>query len=155
MVWVQEGFLCICSWQICTQKFVPVCASSRDVPIRFFLPRSQSESFICRYRVPIRYSAWTNIALDNTAALRKKAPASKLFLNSFFFILLKQIIYFYTTLSYSAYAIATLASTFFVSAGESVTLHCDSRPSCTASWSMWDAAHAWYLHVIYCFLHMT
>ena len=36
-------------------------------------------------------------------------------------------------LSYSAYAITTLASTFLVLAGESVTLHCDSRPSCAAS----------------------
>ena len=39
-------------------------------------------------------------------------------------------------LSYSAYAIPTLASTFLVLAGESVTLHCDSRPSCTASRSV-------------------
>ena len=39
-------------------------------------------------------------------------------------------------LSYSAYAITTLASTFLVLAGESVTLHYDSRPLCTASRSV-------------------
>ena len=39
-------------------------------------------------------------------------------------------------LSYTAYAIPTLASallTFLVLAGESVMLHCNSRPSCTAA----------------------
>ena len=57
---------------------------------------------ICWYRVPIRCLALTNIFLDNTAALRNKGPASKLFHNIFFFILLKQSIYFQMALSYSA-----------------------------------------------------
>ena len=97
----------------------------------FFYPSPSSLIFsICRYRVPIRYLAMTNIFLDNTAALRKKVPASKLYLNRFFFILLKQSIYFHMVLSYSAYAIATLAYHL------PVMLHCDSRPLCTASWSV-------------------
>ena len=73
---------------------------------------------------------------------------------NFFFILWKQSIYFYMSLSYTAYAIPTLAFTFLVLAGECVTLHCDSRPSYTASWSVWDAAHAWYLPIIHCFFHI-
>ena len=68
----------------------------------FFYPDLSPLIFsVCRYRVPIRNSALTNIFLDNTAALRKKAPASKLFLNRFF-MLLKQSIYFHMALSYSA-----------------------------------------------------
>ena len=38
---------------------------------------------------------------------------------------------------------ATLASTFLVLTGESVPLHCDSRPSWTASCDV-------YLHIIHC-----
>ena len=57
--------------------------------------------------------------------LRKKAPASKLFLYRFlFFILLKQLLYFDMALSYSAFV--TL----------NYHLGCVSRPSCTASWSV-------------------
>ena len=99
---------------------------SRDVPIRFFLTpiRSRSESF----NIPIRYSALTNIFLDNTAALTciQVVPL-------YFFMSLKHCIYLYMALSDSAYAITTLASTFLVLAGECVTLHCDSRPSCSAA----------------------
>ena len=75
----------------------------------FFYPdtdRSPLIFSICRYWV--RYLVLTNIFLDNTAALRKKVPASKLFLNRFS-PLLKQSLYFHMALSYSAYAIATLA----------------------------------------------
>ena len=92
---------------------------------------------ICRYQILIWYLALTNIFLDNTAVLRKKYlhPSCSLI---GFFILLKQSLYFHMALSYSAYAIPTLASTFLVLAGESVTLHCDSRPSCTASLSVWE-----------------
>ena len=64
-------------------------------------------SYLCRCRGLIRYLALTNIILDNTAALRKKVPASKLVFNSFlFFILLKRSIYFYMALHHSAYAMA-------------------------------------------------
>ena len=94
------------------------------------------------YWVPIRYLALTffffyNIFLDKTAALEKKVPASKLFLNRFF-------LYFVETkytLSYSSFLfflflIQHCPTTFLALTGESVTLHCDSRPSCTASWSV-------------------
>ena len=107
---------------------------TRDVLIRFFYPDPVPSPLIfsiCRYQVPIQYLALTNILMDNTAALRKKGPASKLFLNMFFFILLKQSIYFHMALSYS--------TCYF-----NIGLHlpcvsrwvCDSRPSCTASWSV-------------------
>ena len=84
----------------------------RDVSIRFFFYLDPDPSSLisckCWYRVAIRYLVLTNIFLDNTAALRKKVPASKLFLNRFS-PLLKQSLYFHMALSYSAYAIATLA----------------------------------------------
>ena len=44
-------------------------------------------------------------------------------------MLQKQSLYFHTALSYSTYAVTSVSSTFLVSAGECVTLHCDSRPS--------------------------
>ena len=54
----------------------------------FFYPDpdpSLSIFSICRYRVPIRYLVWTNIFLDNTAALKNNVLASKLFLSGFFY----------------------------------------------------------------------
>ena len=130
----------------------------RDVPNRFFSPWSRSESFLifckCRYWVLIWNLASANVFLDKTAAIRKIVPACKLFLNCFF-ILLKQSIYFDMVLSYSAYAIATLAY----------------HPPCISKWvydaalwqqnleysqlnCVWDAAHALYLHIIHCFFHI-
>ena len=90
---------------------------------------------ICRYRVPIRYLALTNIFLDNTAALGKNVPASKLFLNRFFLFSWNKL---YTGSGSFLFCICycNKLTTFLVLAGESVTLHCDSRPSCTASWSV-------------------
>ena len=80
--------------------------STRDVPIRFYLPRSRSESFKmskCWYWVPFWCLASTNIFLDNTAALRKnkylRLSCSIIFS---FLILLEQSIYFHMALSYSA-----------------------------------------------------
>ena len=90
----------------------------------FFYPDPNLSLLIfskCRYRVPIRYLALTNIFLDNTAALRKKVPTSKLFLNRFLLFCWNKV-YFHMALSYSSYV--------------SVTLRCDSRPSYTASWSV-------------------
>ena len=96
---------------------------------------------ICRYRVVIRYSAISDIFLDNTAALRKKVPASKLFLNRFFYLVETKYI-----LSRGSFLLCicywTLASTFLVSAGECVTLHCDSIPSCAASWSVCETLYS-------------
>ena len=112
----------------------------------FFSPQSDPSPLIfsiCRYWVPIRYSALTNILLDNTAALRKKKYLHSLIV---FFILLEKSIYFHMALSYSAYAIPTLAD-HLPCVSRWV---CDSRPSCTGSWSVWDAAHAWY----HCFLFL-
>ena len=93
----------------------------------FFSPDQSPLIFIiCRYQVAILSLALTNIFLDKTTAFKNEEPAPKLFLNSFF-ILLNQSLYFRMALSYSAYAIPTLSSTFLVLAGECVTLHCDSR----------------------------
>ena len=55
-------------------------------------------------------------------------------------MLLKQTKYFHAAL-YSAHVTAPLASSFLVLAGESVMLHCDSRPLCSAA-HVWDASHA-------------
>ena len=53
----------------------------------------------------------------------------------------------------SAYAIPTLASTILVSRWV-----CDAalwqQTLLFSSWSVWDAAHAWFLLIIYCFLHI-
>ena len=80
--------------------------------LSFFYPNPHPSPLIsskCQYRDPVRYLDSTNIFLDNRAALKKEVPASKLSPNIFFFIVLKQSIYFHMALSYSAYAIATLA----------------------------------------------
>ena len=92
----------------------------------------------CLYRAPIRYFALTKIFLNHTAALRKKVPASKLFLNIYFFLICWNKVF-------ELFLILHMLSqhwpaTFVVLAGESVTLHCDSRPSCTTSWSVWASS---------------
>ena len=58
--------------------------------------------------IPIlmQYLALTNIFLDNTAVLKNLHPSCSLIV---LLILLKQSLYFHMALSYSAYAIATLA----------------------------------------------
>ena len=106
----------------------------------FFYPNpdlSLSMFSTCRYWVPVRYLTLTNIfTWIIQLHLETKYPYLSCSLVGFLFILLKQSIYFHKALPYSAYAITTLASTFLVLAGECVTLHCDSRPSCAASWSV-------------------
>ena len=109
---------------------------SRDVPIRFSYPDPRPLIFSkYRYQVSIRYSdTLTNIFLDNTAALRKEDLHPSCSLIVFFcwnkvytficlFLILHMLLQHWPT-------------TFLVLAGESVALHCDSRPSCTASWSV-------------------
>ena len=91
----------------------------------FFYPHPNPSPLIfsiCRYRVPIWYLALTNIYLDNTAALRKKVPAPKLFLNRFF--------YFVETKSILSYG-----SFLFCICYSNIVLHlpCVSRWVCDAA----------------------
>ena len=58
---------------------------TRDVPIRFFPPPT-SFNILCLPIPNLDLILSPNIFLDNTAALRKKITASKLFVNSFYFL---------------------------------------------------------------------
>ena len=124
-------------WPWTLQHSLARMVMSRGVPIRFFFyldpDLSLSIFSICRYRVPIRYLALTNIFLDNTAAFRNKVPASKLFLSRFFLFCWNQVYTFIWLFLILHMLLQHWPTTFLVLAGESVTLHCDSRPLCAAA----------------------
>ena len=106
----------------------------------FFYPEPNLSPSIfckCRFRGPIQYLALSNIFLDNTATLRHKVPASKLFLHSFLFLFCWNKVYTFIWLFLILHMLLQhWPSIVFVLAGESVMLRCDSRASCTTSWSV-------------------
>ena len=107
-----------------------------------------------QYWVPIQYSALTNIFLDNTAALRKKVPASKLFLNRFFLFCWNKVHTYYGSFLFCiCYCNIGLPPSLL----QQVSLWCcvvtaDPRVQPAEVWKcVQDAAHAWYLHIIIAF----
>ena len=114
---------------------------SRDVPIRFSYPDPRPLIFSKYwYQVSIRYSdTLTNIFLDNTAALRKEDlhPSCSLIV----FFCWNKVYTFICLFLILHMLLQQWPTTFLVLAGESVALHCDSRPSCTASLSVCVKLH--------------
>ena len=103
----------------------------------FFSAWSRSDLFsICRYQVPIRYLALTNIFLDNTAGSRKKYrhPSCSLIFFFYFAETKYTLIWLFLILHM---LLQHWPSICFALPGECVMLHCDSRPSCTASWHVY------------------
>ena len=98
-----------------------------SIPIRIL-------SYLISANTESRSNTLTNIFLDNTAALRKKKylhPSCSLM---FFFFFFWNKVYTFIWLFVIVHMLLQLwPTTLFALAGETVTLHCDSRPSSTAS----------------------
>ena len=94
------------------------------------------KAYIKNIRVLIQNLALTNIFLDNTAALRKKYlhPSCSLI---FLFLFCWNKVYTFRWLFLIIHMLLQHWPTICLALpGESVMLHYDSRPLCTASWSV-------------------